>query len=217
MSIILASTSPRRRELLALLGIAFEIVPPAAEEIPSPGLSSREQAKQFALDKARSIARRHPDDLVLGSDTVIEIDETLVGKPRDLNDAETMLCQLRGRSHQVHTGIALIHEAAYVTVVRVETALVRMTPFTDRELRRYLETEESLGKAGAYSIQGEGARFIEAIEGDYSTIVGLPLRQTADLLEQRGVVLPAPVEEIYRLKPYANWKAFGQRDRERRD
>lgn len=208
MSVILASTSPRRRELLALLGIAFEVVPPAAEEVPSPGLSPREQAKQFALDKALSIARRHPDDLVLGSDTVIEIDGTLVGKPRDLHDAETMLRQLRGRSHHVHTAIALIHETAFVTVVRVETALVRMTPFTDHELRRYLETGESLGKAGAYSIQGEAARFIEKIEGDYPTIVGLPLRQTADLLQQQGVKLPTPVEEIYRLKPYANWKAF---------
>ena len=208
MSVILASTSPRRRELLALLGITFEIVPPAAEEVPSPDLAPREQAKQFALDKALSIARRRPDDLVLGSDTVIEIDGTLVGKPQDLDDAETMLCQLRGRSHHVHTAVALLHEATYVTVVRVETALVRMTPFTDRELRRYLETEESLGKAGAYSIQGEAARFIEAIEGDYPTIVGLPLRQTAALLEQQDVVLPTPVEEIYRLKPYANWKTF---------
>ena len=122
MSVILASTSPRRRELLALLGITFEIIPPAAEEIPSPGLSPLEQAKQFALDKALSIARRHPDDLVLGSDTVIEIDGTLVGKPQDLDDAGTMLRQLRGRSHHVHTAIALIHEAAYVTVVHVETA-----------------------------------------------------------------------------------------------
>ncbi len=208
MSLILASTSPRRRELLALLGIAFEVVPPAAEEVPSPGLSPREQAKQFALDKALSIARRHPDDLVLGSDTVIEIDGTLVGKPQDLDDAESMLRQLRGRTHHVHTGIALLRQAAHVTVVRAETALVRMTPFTDRELRRYLETEESLGKAGAYSIQGEAARFIEKIEGDYPTIVGLPLRQTADLLEQQGVILPTPVEEIYRLKPYANWKEF---------
>ena len=209
MSIILASTSPRRRELLALLGIVFEVVPPMVEEIPSPGLSPREQAKQFALDKALSIARRYPEDLVLGSDTVIEIDDALMGKPRDLHDAETMLQQLRGRSHHVLTAIALIHEAAYVTHVRVETALVRMTPFTDQELRHYLETGESLGKAGAYSIQGEGARFIETIEGDYPTIVGLPLRQTADLLEQRGVVLKTPAEEIYRLKPYANWKAFG--------
>ena len=209
MSVILASTSPRRRELLALLGIAFEVVPPTAKEIPSPGLPPRDQAKQFALDKALSIARRYPDDLVLGSDTVIEIDGTLVGKPRDLHDANTMLRQLRGRSHHVHTGIALMHQAAHVTLVQVETALVRMTPFTDHELERYMETGESLGKAGAYSIQGAAARFIEKIKGDYPTIVGLPLRQTANLLEQQGVVLPTPVDEIYRLKPYENWKAFG--------
>lgn len=208
MSVILASTSPRRRELLALLGIEFEVVPPMAEEIPSPGLSPREQAKQFALDKARSIARRHPDDPVLGSDTVIEIDGTLVGKPQDIDDAESMLRQLRGCTHQVHTGIALIRQAVHVTVVQVETALVRMTAFTDQELECYLETGESLGKAGAYSIQGEAARFIERIEGDYPAIVGLPLRQTAHLLEQQGIVLPTPVEEIYRSKPYANWKAF---------
>ena len=134
--------------------------------------------------------------------------ETLVGKPQDLRDADTMLRQLRGRSHQVHTGIALIHQAAHVTLVQVETARVWMTPFTDHELRRYLETEESLGKAGAYSIQGEGAQFIEKIEGDYPTIVGLPLRRIATLLAQQGVVLPKSVQEIYRLKPYANWKEF---------
>ena len=208
MSLILASTSPRRCELLALLGIAFEIVPPTAAEVRSPELSPPDQAKQFALDKALSIAHQYPDDLVLGSDTVIEIDGTLMGKPRDLHDAEIMLRQLHGRCHTVHTGLALIHHAAHTTLVQVETAQVWMTPFTDHELRRYLETQESFGKAGAYSIQGEGARFIEKIEGDYPTIVGLPLWRTATLLAQQGVVLPKSVEEIYRLKPYANWKAF---------
>ena len=168
MSVILASTSPRRRELLALLGIPFEVVSPTTEEIRSPDLSPRDQVKQFALDKALSIARRYPDDLVLGSDTVIDVDGALVGKPQDLHDADTMLRQLRGRSHHVHTGIALIHQAKPVTLVRVETARVRMAPFTDHELRCYLETEESLGKAGAYSIQGEGARFIEKIRGRLS-------------------------------------------------
>ncbi len=208
MSIILASTSPRRRELLALLGIAFDIMPPTAEEVPSPDLSPPDQAKQFALDKALSIAHHYPDDLVLGSDTVIDIDGTLLGKPQDLNQAETMLRQIRGRAHQVHTGLALIHHVTMQLVALVETAHVWMTPCHDEELRGYLNTEESLGKAGAYSIQGEGAQLIEKIEGDYPTIVGLPLWQTAKLLEQQGVVLPKSVEEIYRLKPYANWKEF---------
>ena len=146
---------------------------------------------------------------MLGSDTVIEIDGTLVGKPRDLDDAETMLRQLRGKGHHVHTAIALIHEAAYVTVVRVETALVRMTPFTDRELGRYLEDRGKFGEGRERIPFKERRRgSSRRSRGDYPTIVGLPLRQTADLLEQRGVALPKPVGEIYRLKPYANWKAF---------
>ena len=208
MRVILASTSPRRRELLALLGVAFDVVPPACEEVRSPELAPRDQAQQFALDKARSIADRYPADLVLGSDTVIDVDKTLLGKPHDLTQAETMLRQLQGRDHQVHTGIALIRHKTRLSVAVVETARVRMKPCSDEELRDYLKTKESLGKAGGYSIQGEGARLIEKIEGDYPTVVGLPLRQVATLLAQQGIVLPKSVEEIYRLKPYANWKEF---------
>lgn len=208
MRVILASTSPRRRALLALLGIAFDVVPPVCEEVRSPEFTPRDQAQQFALDKAQSIADRYPADLVLGSDTVIDVDGTLLGKPDDLNQAAIMLRQLQGREHQVHTGIALIHHKTMVSVAMAETARVRMKPCHDEELRGYLKTKESLGKAGGYSIQGEGARLIEKIEGDYPTVVGLPLRQTANLLAQRGVALPKSVEEIYRLKPYANWKEF---------
>lgn len=208
MRVILASTSPRRRALLALLGIAFDVVPPVCEEVRSPEFTPRDQAQQFALDKAQSIADRYADDLILGSDTVIDVDGTLLGKPDDLNQAAIMLRQLQGRDHQVHTGIALIHHKTMVSVAMAETARVRMKPCHDEELRGYLKTKESLGKAGGYSIQGEGARLIEKIEGDYPTVVGLPLRQTANLLAQRGVALPKSVEEIYRLKPYANWKEF---------
>ena len=208
MRVILASTSPRRRELLALLGVTFDVVPPACEEVRSPELAPRDQAQQFALDKARSIADRYPADLVLGGDTVIDVDGTLLGKPHDLNQAETMLRQLQGRDHQVHTGLALIRHKTRLSAAVVETAHVRMKPCPDEELRDYLKTKESLGKAGGYSIQGEGARLIEKIEGDYPTVVGLPLRQIATLLAQQGVVLPKSIEEIYRLKPYANWKEF---------
>ncbi len=208
MSLILASTSPRRQELLALLGVTFEVMPPTVEEIRSPDLAPADQATQWALDKALSIARRYPDDLVLGGDTVIEIDGLLMGKPTDLNDAETMLRQLRSRRHAVHTGIALLHHASQTTVVRLETARVWMKPFTDHELRWYLETNESMGKAGSYSIQGAGARLIEKIEGDYPAVVGLPLRHTAALLAAHGVAVPQAVEDLYRLKPYNNWKEF---------
>ncbi len=208
MNIILASTSPRRRELLALLGISFDIIPPTCDEILTSHFTPSEQAKQFAMDKALSIAADHPYDLILGSDTVIEIDGTLLGKPKDLKEAEIMLRQLRGRCHQVHTGIALIQKARNFSLALVETALVWIKDFDEEELSKYLNTEESLGKAGAYSIQGEGAQLIEKIEGDYPIIVGLPLWHTAKLLEKQGVVLPISVEEVYQIKPYNNWKDF---------
>ena len=208
MNIILASSSPRRRELLALLGISFEIIPPTCDEILSPDVPPSTQAKQLAMDKAASIANAHTEAFVLGSDTIIEINHTLLGKPEDIKEAETMLRELRGRCHKVHTGLALIRKTTALSVALVETAKVWIKPFTDDELNTYLDTQESLGKAGAYSIQGEGAKLIEKIEGDYPTIVGLPLWRVAKLLEENGVVLPKSVEEIYQVKPYANWKDF---------
>jgi len=186
----------------------FEVIPPTCEEVSSPHINPSEQAKQFAKDKAESVAIQHTEVLVLGSDTIIEIDSTLLGKPENIKEAETMLRQLRGRCHQVHTGLALIQKKPDLSVAIVETAQVWIKPFTENELKPYLETKESLGKAGAYSIQGEGAKLIEKIEGDYPTIVGLPLWHTAKLLEGQGVRLGNSIEEVYRLRPYANWKEF---------
>ena len=206
--IILASTSPRRRELLALLGITFEVLAPTCEEIPNPHLSPLDQVQQFAQDKAQSVSKDHHDALVLGSDTVIEIDGKLLGKPKDIEEAESMLEQLRGRVHQVHTGVALVQELTNLSAYFVETAKVWIKKFDKEQLAHYVDTKESLGKAGAYSIQGEGQKLIEKIEGDYPTIVGLPLWRVAKELEQQGVMLPNPIEEVYRLKPYANWKEF---------
>ncbi|MGB0911259.1 MAG: Maf family protein [Nitrospirales bacterium] len=206
--IILASTSPRRQELLTLLGIPFNVLAPTCEEVPSLILTPSEQAKQFALDKAQSVSNQQPKHLILGSDTVIEIDDVLLGKPENLQDAERMLRQLRGCVHQVHTGVAFIQQSTNFCENFVETAHVWIKAFEEEQLLGYLATKESLGKAGAYSIQGEGARLIEKIEGDYPTIVGLPLWKTAKLFEQQGVVLSNPVEEIYQSKPYANWKEF---------
>ena len=206
--LILASTSPRRRELLAILGFPFEVIPPTSQEELRPDRTTREQVRKFALDKAQSVAPHYPHTLVLGSDTLIELDDKPVGKPRDLREAEKMLNQLLGRQHLVHTAVALVQEEPQTRESLVETVSVWMRQLGEQEVAEYLKTEESLGKAGAYCIQGEGARLIERIEGDYPTIVGLPLWHTAKLLEQYGVVLPNPVEEIYRLKPYNNWKNF---------
>ena len=208
MHILLASTSPRRRELLSLLEVPFSIVPPTGDELLSPHLSPSEQTRQLALDKAQSVANQHPLDLVIGSDTVIEIEGKLLGKPENMQEAKFILQSLRGKCHQVHTGVAVMHQATKFSIDFVETAQVWFKPFDEQELKAYLATEESLGKAGAYSIQGEGAQLIEKITGDYTTVVGLPLWRTAKMLEQQGVVLPTPAEEIYRIKPYENWKEF---------
>jgi len=208
MHIVLASTSPRRRELLQLLGLTLQIVPPTCEERLSPKLSPSEQARQLAQDKAQSVANQHPQDIVIGSDTLIEIEGKLLGKPENMQEAETMLRSLRGKYHQVHTGVAIIHHANKVSINFVETAQIWITSFDEHTFETYLDTEESMGKAGAYSIQGEGAQLIEKIAGDYPTIVGLPLWRTAKVLKQQGVVMPNAVEDIYRLKPYENWKEF---------
>ena len=208
MQILLASTSPRRRELLGLMGLSFRIVPPTCDETPSPFLPPREQTRELARDKAQSVANQHPQDLVIGSDTMIEIEGKLLGKPENMQEAKFILQSLRGKCHQVHTGVAVIHQATKVSIDFVETAQVWFKPFDEQELKAYLATEESLGKAGAYSIQGEGAQLIEKITGDYTTVVGLPLWRTAKVLEQQGVVLPTPAEEIYRIKRYENWKEF---------
>jgi septum formation protein len=208
MHILLASTSPRRRELLEILGLQFHIIPPTCEETLSPNFSPREQTQQLARDKAQSVANQHPQDLVIGSDTLIEIEGKLLGKPENIQEAETMLRHLRGRCHQVHTGVAIIQQTTNVSIDFVETAQVWIHPFDEYTLKSYLATEESLGKAGAYSIQGKGAQLIEKIEGEYPTIVGLPLWRTAKVLKEQGVVIPNSIEEIYRLKPYENWKGF---------
>ena len=208
MNILLASTSPRRQELLKLLGIRFQIVPPTCQETFSPNFPPTEQPRKLARDKAQSVANQHSQDLVIGSDTVVEIDGRLLGKPEDLQEAKRMLGILRGQSHQVHTGVAIIQQSNNVVIDLVETATVWFKAFDEQTFQSYLGTEESMGKAGAYSIQGAGGRLIEKIEGDYPTIVGLPLWRTAKILEQHGVVLPTPVEEVYRLKRYANWKDF---------
>ncbi len=206
--LILASTSPRRKDLLALLQIPFDVAEPDFSEHPRRDLSPQDQARLFAEGKARSCAERFPDRFVLGSDTLIALDGEVMGKPADLDDARSMLQRLRGRVHVIHTAVALRRQSDAVQDAAVETVRVWVKAFDKVELEAYLHTGESLGKAGAYSIQGVGGRFIERIEGDYTAAVGLPLRLVADLLRRQGLVGPVDVEQLYRSKPYPNWAAF---------
>ncbi|MFM8550755.1 MAG: Maf family protein [Nitrospiraceae bacterium] len=208
LSLVLASTSPRRKDLLALLRIPFEIAEPTFLEQLLPGLAPEAQAKHFAEGKAASVAARFPLYLILGSDTLIALDCELMRKPPDLAESRSMLTRVCGRSHLIHTAVALRRQAGAVQTVGCETVRVWMNRFDEGELEAYLHTGESLGKAGAYSIQGIGSRFIERIEGDYTAAVGLPLRLTADMLSRQGLIVSVNVDDLYCAKPYPNWSRF---------
>jgi septum formation protein len=208
MQLVLASTSPRRRELLGLLGLSFEVCAPTFEEMPIAGLAPLEQVKRFALEKARSVALVRPKDLVLGSDTVIDVDGRLLGKPLDLHEARTMLVSLVGRSHQVHTAVALCCQEQGLESVEVATATVWMKRDGLAMIDRYLATGESLGKAGSYSIQGLGGDLVERIDGDFTAVVGLPLKMVARLLLSAGYPVTADMATLYEQKPYPNWSRF---------
>ena len=208
MPIILASTSPRRHELLALLGIPFNVKNPSFNERLEADRPAIEQVRSFAQGKAQSVARQEPEAIVLGSDTVIELDHDVIGKPVDLTDARAMLQRLAGRDHRVHTAVAVVCSARIIDTVALSTTVVRMKPFDTLAHERYLAIGESLGKAGAYSIQGEGGGLIDSIDGDFPNVVGLPLRLVAQLLTKVGVSVPVDLDELYAMKPYANWARF---------
>ena len=208
MQLVLASSSPRRQELLALLGLSFEVCPSEFDEHPTVGLSPIEQVRHFAREKARSVACVRSRALVLGSDTVIDLDGQLLGKPVDLADARTMLARLAGRSHQVHTAVALCDRERHIESAEVATAEVWRKGDLEHAYEQYLASEESLGKAGAYAIQGLGGELVERIAGDYTTVVGLPLKLVAHLLQSGGYPLLVNVEDLYRCQPYANWNRF---------
>ncbi len=208
MQLVLASNSPRRQELLALLGLSFEVCPSSFHERPTAGRPPLEQVRSFALEKARSVARRRPQALVLGSDTVIDLDGELLGKPIDLQDARAMLGRLAGRAHHVHTAVALCHGERGIESMDVATATVEMKADVEHVYERYLATEESLGKAGAYAIQGRGGDLVERIDGDYTAVVGLPLKLVTQLLRSIGYSVPVHVDALYERKPYVNWSRF---------
>ena len=208
MRVILASTSPRRRALLALLGVPFEIRTPTCDETFVPGRSVRELAGDFSLAKARSVSKEDPDAVVLGSDTLIELEGAALGKPSDLEEARRMLRRLAGRPHYVHTAVTLLRPSERFQITQLSTAQVSMRPYEESLHEQYLATGDSLGKAGAYSIQGPGRELIERLDGDFTAVVGLPLRATATLLTQAGIEIPIDVERLYERRPYENWRSF---------
>ena len=208
MRLILASTSPRRREILGLLGVPFEVVAPAFTEIVSATRAIEDEVLAFADGKAQSVAHAHPGTIIIGSDTMIGLDGSKIGKPVSEGDARRMLTFLSGRTHTIYTSVAIIDEAGVPALRTVETVEVQMRNFTAEEISAYLATGESLDKAGAYSIQGEGRRLIRSVQGDYLAAVGLPLRPIADYLTRRGVTFGGDVERLYRERDFLSWRSF---------
>lgn len=176
MELILASSSPRRQELLRAAGISFTVQPANIPEEPRRGEAPKEFSERLAREKAAVVWNAlpsHSHKLVLGADTIVVVDEHILGKPADQSDAATMLGMISGRTHQVITSVCLIGNGT--SDVRSETTTVFVDPISESEIAEYIATGEPMDKAGAYAIQGIASRWIPRIEGDYSNVVGLPI------------------------------------------
>lgn len=183
--IVLASSSPRRRRLLELVGIPHLVDQPRILERPEPGELPQTTALRLAREKAMSVAQRRPDDAVLAADTLVVLGDELLGKPASPADAERMLARLSGREHRVVTAVALARGERVDE--RCDVTRVWFRPLTDEQIRDYVATGEPLDKAGSYGVQGYGALLIERIDGDFFGVMGLPLRLVADLLARAGL------------------------------
>ena len=188
--LILASASPRRREILSNMGLNFQVHPACGEEKLETS-DPVEAVKALALQKAREVADKTGEPaLVIGSDTVVASGNKILGKPHDKEEAFRMLKELQGASHMVYTGVAVIDTVTGEPLAHfAEGTKVSMYPMTDAWIQDYIETGEPMDKAGAYGIQGLASIFVERIEGDYYNVVGLPLCTLARMLEQFGVFL----------------------------
>lgn len=180
--LLLASSSPRRSQILQMIGWPFELGPIEVDESLRDGESAREYVARLADAKARASAAVHAHRPVLAADTTVVVDEHILAKPIDVEDGKRMLRLLQGRWHQVLTAIALLSGTA--TEVDVEMTEVRFAPMSEAEINWYVSTGEPMDKAGAYAIQGKGSRFIEGIKGDYFNVMGLPVRLLYDMIRK---------------------------------
>jgi septum formation protein len=180
--VVLASRSPRRAELLAAAGLAFDVQVVDVDETPRPREAPRDYVERLAIEKAMAVARSRPDDVVLAADTTVVIDGRMLGKPAGAAEAAEMLRRLQGRDHDVLTGVAAAHGDAVRS--RVESTRVWFVPMSAEAIDRYVAGGEPLDKAGAYAIQGLGSRFVSRIQGSYTNVVGLPVTAAVELLAE---------------------------------
>lgn len=182
--LVLASGSPRRRELLARLGVTFSVRTSDVDESALTGESADDHVMRLARSKGVAVAR--PGELVLAADTVVVVDGDILGKPGNAQTARAMLRRLAGRRHEVLTGVILVADHSADPIGGFERSVVAMAPLSEQEIHWYVETGEPLDKAGAYAIQGLGALFVDAVFGNYSNVVGLPLPLTQRLFQSLG-------------------------------
>jgi septum formation protein len=192
MTLILASASPRRRDLLAACGIPFEIVPSMIDEHPLRDEQAAAYVRRLALAKAESVAQHHTEAVVLGADTTVTIDGLILAKPQSLDDARQMLHRLCGREHEILTGVAVVAgkmagRVADRSAQAMVASRVLMRHFTAATIEWYIATGEPVDKAGAYAVQGLGGALVERVEGSYTNAVGLPLAETLALLRRFGI------------------------------
>ncbi len=181
--VILASQSPRRRELLTLVGITHDVLPADIDETVWPNEEPVPHCERLARSKAETLAAQHPEALVIGSDTIVVVDGDILGKPRDREEAIAMVTRLAGRSHVVHTAVAVAHQGEVRS--GVESVGVTFRDLTPELIAAYVDTGEPMDKAGAYGIQGFGATIVERVDGDYFAVMGLPLGRLVELI--RGI------------------------------
>jgi septum formation protein len=182
--VILASQSPRRRELLTLVGITHDVLPADIDETVWPGEEPVPHCERLARSKAETLAALHPEALVIGSDTIVVVDGDILGKPRDRDEAIAMVTRLSGRSHVVHTAVAVAHQGDVRS--GVESVGVTFRDLTPEIIAAYVDTGEPMDKAGAYGIQGYGATIVERVDGDYFAVMGLPLGRLVGLVRGLG-------------------------------
>lgn len=183
---MLASASPRRQELLRKAGIEFVVRPADIPEVPALGEAPLAFGERMALEKARAVRESIPSEIILAADTVVAVDDQILGKPENDDDAIRMLRLLAGRTHSVITSVCLSGEN--FEDVRSENTQVEFAPMTDEDIREYVRTGEPMDKAGAYAIQGMASRWITKVEGDYYNVVGLPVDLVWRMLQVRGVL-----------------------------
>lgn len=193
MSIILASSSPRRKEIMELAGLEFEIDTSDTDETIDRILSPSEYVEELSLRKAKAVANRHDNDIVIGADTIVSYQDQILGKPKDPDDAYAMLTMLSGKTHSVYTGVTIIFPvnggSRHIETFHVKTD-VTMYENDEKLLRAYADCGEPLDKAGAYAIQGKGAVLVKKIDGDYYNVMGLPIAELCRRLRITGGMTP---------------------------